>query len=147
MDHARHQDRHDGERYHRVEVITGRRRRQFRSAAEKALIVAESFEPGANISEVARRHGINRGLLFTWRRLARGDLGPPEGAGIVSAIAPSFVPVRVGGSETPNHATAAMPPAAVALIEIAISGVVVRVPAGVDAVTLSTVLRVVRAAR
>jgi transposase len=30
-------------------------------------IVAESFEKGANISEVARRHGVVRGLLTVWR--------------------------------------------------------------------------------
>src|SRR5262249_37760067 len=31
-------------------------------------IVAESFEEGANISEVARRNGVARGLLTVWRR-------------------------------------------------------------------------------
>jgi transposase-like protein len=31
------------------------------------MILAESFAEGANISEVARQYGINRGLLFTWR--------------------------------------------------------------------------------
>ncbi|WP_375167176.1 MULTISPECIES: transposase [unclassified Bradyrhizobium] len=30
--------------------------------------MAESFEEGANISEVARRHGVVRGLLTVWRR-------------------------------------------------------------------------------
>ena len=35
---------------------------------EKARIVAESFEEGANISEVARRNGVSRGLLTVWRR-------------------------------------------------------------------------------
>ena len=54
----------------RVEVITGTARRRTWSAHEKARIVAESFEPGANVSEVARRHGVNRGQLFTWRRQA-----------------------------------------------------------------------------
>jgi transposase len=52
--------------YRRVEAITGRRRRW--AAEEKARIVAESFEEGANISEVARRHGVVRGLLTVWRR-------------------------------------------------------------------------------
>jgi transposase len=40
--------------YRRVELITGRRRRRRWTAEEKARIVAESFEEGANISEVAR---------------------------------------------------------------------------------------------
>lgn len=146
MDHARHQDRHDGDAYRRVEVITGRRRRQFRSEDEKAAIVAESLEPGANISEVARRHGVNRGLLFTWRRLARGDVDRLKGAGAVRTIGPSFVPVTVGGPEAPDVAMTGAT-TAVAAIEIVVADMVVRVPAGVDAATLSTVLRVTRAAR
>ncbi len=38
---------------------------------EKARITAESFEPGANVSAVARRHGVSLGLLHYWRRTAR----------------------------------------------------------------------------
>jgi transposase len=49
--------------YRRVELITGQRRRRRWTAEEKARIVAESFEEGANISEVARRHGVVRGLI------------------------------------------------------------------------------------
>lgn len=30
--------------------------------------MAESFEPGASVSLVARRHDVNANLLFTWRR-------------------------------------------------------------------------------
>ncbi|MGO8739829.1 transposase [Rhodoblastus sp.] len=37
---------------------------------KKARIVAESADPDVNISEVARRNGVNRGLLTMWRRLA-----------------------------------------------------------------------------
>ena len=58
---------HEGDAYRRVEVITGRRRRLDWTADQKARIVAESFQPGANISEVARRNGGNRGLLGGWR--------------------------------------------------------------------------------
>ena len=42
-----------GGSYRRIEVITGQRRRRQWAAEEKARIVAESFEAGANISEVA----------------------------------------------------------------------------------------------
>ena len=38
---------------------------------EKARITSESFEPGANISAVARRHGVSLGLLHYWRRTVR----------------------------------------------------------------------------
>ena len=43
------------------------RRRQW-SEEERRRLVAESFEPGASVSVVARRHDVNANLLFTWRR-------------------------------------------------------------------------------
>ena len=64
----RHLDaRQEGGSYRRIELITGERRRRRWTAEEKARIVAESFEEGANISEVARRNGVVRGLLTVWR--------------------------------------------------------------------------------
>ena len=66
-----HQSRHDADSYQRVEVITGRRRRRDWSDEEKAQILAESANPEVNISEVARRNGVSRGLLNIWRRKAR----------------------------------------------------------------------------
>jgi transposase len=50
--------------------IEGRRRRRW-SAAEKRRIVGETFEPGASVSIVARRHDLNANMLFTWRREAK----------------------------------------------------------------------------
>src|SRR3954449_1010820 len=44
-------------------------------ARERARIVAETIEPGVSVCAVARRHGIAQGLLFTWRRQARGKAG------------------------------------------------------------------------
>jgi transposase len=38
---------------------------------EKRRIVEESFQEGASTAEVARRHGLNTNLLFTWRRKMR----------------------------------------------------------------------------
>ncbi|MHC2448981.1 transposase, partial [Bradyrhizobium elkanii] len=46
--------RQEGDSYRRVEVITRERRRRRWTGEEKARIVAESFEEGTNISEVAR---------------------------------------------------------------------------------------------
>jgi transposase len=46
----------------------GKRRRRLRSEDEKRRIVAETFERGASVSAVARRHELNANLLFTWRR-------------------------------------------------------------------------------
>ena len=44
------------------------RQRRFWSAEEKRRIVAESFAPGASVSKVAQRYGLDANLLFTWRR-------------------------------------------------------------------------------
>ncbi len=81
-----HQARHDFDSYQRVEVITGLRRRRDWSDAEKARIVAESADPEVNISAVARRNGVSRGLLNVWRRKAR----------LASGEGPQFVRVRIG---------------------------------------------------
>lgn len=81
------EDRDEDSCYRRVEVITGRRQRRNWTAGEKALIVAESAAPGAVVSEVARRHGVNRALLGIWRR----------DAGVVAPkVSGRFVPVEVG---------------------------------------------------
>ena len=55
----------------RLELITGTGRRRQWSDDDKARIVVESLKPGANVSEVARRHGLSPQQLFGWRRQAR----------------------------------------------------------------------------
>jgi transposase len=77
-----HQDRREADAYRRIELITGTVRRRRWSNEEKAAIVAESTRPRVNVAEVARRFGVNRGLLQTWRRKAIGE-------------GPAFVPLRV----------------------------------------------------
>ena len=85
------EDMDEASSYRRVELIMGRRQRRHWTAAEKARIVAESSEPGVNISDVARRYGVNRGLLSVWRRHVRdggGDAGADASA--------QFIPIEVG---------------------------------------------------
>jgi transposase len=43
------------------------KRRQY-SGALKRQMVAETLEPGASVSIVARRHDVNSNQLFRWRR-------------------------------------------------------------------------------
>jgi transposase len=131
------QSRHDAESYRRVEVITGGRRRRNWSDDEKARIVAESADPDANVSEVARRNGVSRGLLTTWRRQARALATPKAFARVQIAAAPEDV------------AAALRLPANVdkRCIEIVLCDATVRVPAGADAQTLATVFAALRSAR
>ena len=46
-----------------------------RSAADRAAIIAESYEPGATVASVARRHGIVASQLSTWRTAAKRRSG------------------------------------------------------------------------
>jgi len=130
--------------YRRVELITGQRRRRRWTAEEKARIVAESFEEGANISEVARRHGVVRGLLTVWRR---------QVSKAVSGQVPGFVPVRIDPAGLPTAALAnptgmtSSSGQCRGRIEIEVCEVRIRVEPGVDAATLSTVLSAVRGVR
>ena len=43
----------------RIEVITGTGRRRRWSSDDRVRILLESLKPGANVSEVARRHGLS----------------------------------------------------------------------------------------
>jgi transposase-like protein len=61
-----------------------------RSEDEKRRIVSETFEPGASVSAVARRHGLNANLLFTWRR----EMG--RGISAMAGDAMAFVPAVIG---------------------------------------------------
>jgi transposase len=152
MRHARHHDRHDCESYRRLELITGSKRRRARSAREKAAIVAETFAPGANVSEIARRHRLNRGLLFTWRRqVRRARPGPVADVTSEEGRVPAFVPVEIEdvagrpAGPTVSDARSPNPLMTAPMIEIVMPAVVVRVPMGVDGATLATVLAILRA--
>src|SRR3954470_14632729 len=86
-----------------VEVVTRGERRRIWSDEQKRLIVAEATQPGALVSEVARRWGIGTGLIYTWRRQPRdGELGA------VSVPAATFAQASVTPS---SPAAEAEPPA------------------------------------
>jgi len=53
-----------------VEILNGVERRRRWSEDEKARITEESFAAGAKVSDVARKHGVPRGLIFSWRKEA-----------------------------------------------------------------------------
>ena len=80
----------------------GKVRRRRRSEEERRRIVAESLEPGASVSVVARRHDVNTNLLFTWRRRYGTDVQGSDGSARfvpavigTDAMAPAATPARV----------------------------------------------------
>jgi transposase len=117
------------DRLRRIEVITRRERRRRWAPEEKARINAESLEPGANVSAVARRHGVSIGLLHYRRKCVR------DGAGQGPL---QFVPLVTRQAE-PALSNAG------GVIEIELTGSRIRLSGPVDAASLRTVLAAVRA--
>jgi transposase len=130
-----------------VEVV--RRTRGYRRWPEavKARIVAESFQTGARVVDVARRHEIAPHQLSDWRRQARqGLLALPAEAMDVLAedVLPAFVPVSVDGdAEAPS--VGAKGAEGVVGIELG-CGLVVRVPGDVSAERAAALVRALRGA-
>ncbi|MFZ5791168.1 MAG: IS66-like element accessory protein TnpA [Pseudomonadota bacterium] len=83
------------------EVLIGPERRRRWSEGEKARIIEESLRPSAQVTDIARRHGVSRALLYSWRRAARCAPVSP-----VVPPAPEFVPVLLSAPEEPQSASA-----------------------------------------
>lgn len=127
-------------RTEQIEVRVRHERHRKWGPDEKLRLVRETLRPGAVIAEVARRHGIGTGLLYTWRR-----------AMLASAVS-GFVPAQVqpaleaptgvdGGPAASAKAAVARAKPAAGRIEVEFpSGVRVRVDGGVDAALLGGVL-------
>ena len=86
-------------------AATGRSRRRW-SAEEKARVVRESLRPGERVGEVARRYGISRWQLSTWRSLAReGKLAgasSAEAVGVEPQPQPAFAALEVDSATGPG---------------------------------------------
>jgi transposase len=114
---------------------TGQRRRW--SEDERAKIVEESRKPGARVSEVAKRHGVSRGMVFEWRRQAKAGEAHQD----AGQSRRTFVPVTIvpeGAPQIGNDLSA---------IEIELGDIRIRIKGRVDGAALKTVLSVLQAAR
>jgi transposase len=132
----------------RMEIITGGERRRSWTAEQKSQIVAESLGPELTPTEVARKHGISTGQLYTWRQqrmsvqTAVVTRGVPRFAKVelTPALSPAeaAVPKPV---EAPAPSTPLAPSRPEGLIEVVLpGGVVVRMDAHVDGGALRRVL-------
>jgi transposase len=128
-----------GVEYRRIEVLTETGRRRQWSDDDKARIVAETSQPGAVVTEVARRWQVSPQQVFDWRRQARQAL-----ATVTAPAVPAFVSVV-------PEAPAARPEPAVSLarptpsIEVKLASSVLRIAPGTDGELLTMVLRAIRA--
>ncbi|MCK1766255.1 transposase [Bradyrhizobium sp. 136] len=97
----------------RIEVYAGAGRKQWPDDL-KARIVAKSLEPGAVVTDIARRHGCRPQQVHDWRRRARlGQLVLPAAAGALS-----FVPLVSESSPSAAAAPSSSPEAAVVTVEL-----------------------------
>ena len=127
------------------------RRRRF-SVEQKLAVLAEAMAPGANISAVARRHGLLPAQVYKWRRLAElGVIGVPGASELPSFVAveitkdvPSLpAPVLQDKPATVDDTPGRRQRKKAGLIEIELeSGRRVRVDRDVDAAALARVLDV-----
>ena len=101
----------------RLEVLEGPSGRKTWPDDVKGRIVAESFEPGARVVDVARRHGMAAQHLSTWRRLAR------EGKIVVPVDGPMFARLEIA----PQDEVVPEQPAG-DIVEIDVNGMVIRLP-------------------
>jgi transposase len=130
----------------RFEVINGACGRRRWTADDKARIIAETLEPGAVVSEVARRHGLLPQQLFAWRREAR------KRASAIGDAAPTFVPAVVE-PRAPEEQTLASPRRGrrkaklAAEIEVEIDGATVRIGRGANASAIGAVIRALKSTR
>jgi transposase len=117
----------------RVEVLSHPERRRSWTVEQKREIVAESLGSELTPAEVARRHGISTGQIYTWRNQLlsfrpTAAIEPPRFASVELASPPACE-------------TTAAPPRAQGQIEIVLpGGVLLRVDAHVDGRALRRVL-------
>lgn len=148
IDESAHTTSRKSARNLRVEIITRGERRRSWSAEQKDQIVAESLGPDLTPTEVARKHGISSGQLYTWRQQRLSVQTT-----LVTCAAPRFAEVELTPAPSPTESVdprpvEAPPPSSVlalsrpeGLIEIVLpGGMVVRMDAHVDGRALRRVL-------
>jgi transposase len=148
-------------------------RRVFRSRALKRQIVEETLQPGASVSRVARKYGVNANQVFCWRRLYQqgglalrpkdlasvADLASAHAAGAAPALLPvqvvDVLPVQAGAAAHGDAAGTGMYPAnshphssvrtlVAGSIHIELGQARLRIDGAADAATLRTVLGCLR---
>ena len=55
--------------------VSATARRRSYSEAQRREILEEAARPGVSVAAVARRHGINDNLIYTWRKQRRDGGG------------------------------------------------------------------------
>ena len=109
------------------------------SAAAKERIIAEATMQGANVSAIARSHGLSPQQVFTWRRDAVRR-AQEDSDGVPGTV---FAEVKVAG--TPAIADGSVEPVP-AVVELTVGYVTMRIGPSVPASRVRDLLRAVRSA-
>lgn len=136
----------------RYEVVEPRRGNRRWPDDVKARIVAESFEPGVRVADVARRYDVVAHQLSFWRRQAREGILPlpfeaMSGPSEIGDGEPAFVPLAIAAepSETVNVLAPPLPAAVLPVLTLEIGpDVVMRVPGDVPVERVAALVQAVR---
>lgn len=121
----------------------GKASRRQHDLAFKQDLVRQTLEPGASVSAIALRGGVNANMLFKWRRDHLQRTGGSQPA--------VLLPIRVAPTEevaaqTPLSSSAAPSKSSLrgGVIELEIAGAQLRLRGPVDEDSLRSVLRALR---
>jgi transposase len=125
-------------------LVTGPERHRRWLDEAKLAILLEAFAPGGSPIEVARRHGISSGLLYTWRKKATASASRPAPAD----GKPVFLPAIIGDGEAPlllRRPASAAAAGPTPTIEVHLKGgVKVRIEAGMPQAVIAATLKALR---
>lgn len=124
----------------RMEIITGGGRRRRWSEQDKFRVLEEAAQPGARLSDVARRHDILPQQIRRWRRQLFDEVPtPPE--------TPIFAPVTLIEAVSPAAPGGRSSKPRPVMVEISLrNGRVLKVAADLERQVLATLIACVEAA-
>jgi transposase len=126
------------------EEDSAKAKRRHHDRAFKQDLVRQSLEPGASVSAIAMRSGINANMLFKWRRehvRAAGDTPPTVLLPIEVAPATEVVSIPTSAVPAPSSSR---PVQRSGVIELEFAGAQLRLRGAVDEDSLCSVLRALR---
>lgn len=129
----------------RFEIINCAGGRRQWSVDDKARIIAETLEPNAIISEVARRYGLRPQQVFAWRREARKQAASVQQDSLAFVPAVVAAPTTEPTAKRPGRPRKQKAVRDAGVIELEIDGIAMRVGRGADAKTVAAVIRALKA--